>query len=240
MPIHGSRLDDGDDDHNDDGKNGIVAKRAQQGRSGSKSFDERFKDLMDFQQKFGHCDVPRNQYVEYMSLGKWCAKLRISYKTIQNRKTPAIKLTEEYIRQLEDSGFKWSLSTYNTFDEWYAELMKYKEKFRHCKVPKRGSGEYQSLGNWRNKIRTSYNKIQKKETPHIKITEENIRQLQDAGFKWSLRQSMFLYSIYCTYYLLFRVHVRVHFIIFFSVWRIARCYLGLQKCMPEYTYETSM
>jgi len=102
---------------------------------------------------------------------------------------PAIKLTEEHIRQLEDAGFKWSLSTRCKFDERYAELMRYKEKCGHCNVPKKGSIEYPSLGNWCSHLRTSYKKIQKRETPPMKLTEENIRQLEDAGFKWSVFQS---------------------------------------------------
>ena len=34
------------------------------------------------------------------------------------------------------------------FDERYAELMRYKEKFRHCNVRHKGSVEYPSLGSW--------------------------------------------------------------------------------------------
>jgi len=64
--------------------------------------------------------------------------------------------------------------------------MRYKEKFRHCNVPRSKSGEYQSLGNWCDTLRKSYKKIRKSETPHLKLTEENIRQLEDAGFIWSL------------------------------------------------------
>jgi len=118
------------------------------GRSAMKSFDERFKALMDFKQKFGHCDVPRKKYGkgEYQSLGEWCSNLRVSNKKLQNRQTSHNKLrvTEENIRQLEDAGFKWRVSTLRTFDERFAELMKYKENVGHCNVTK--SGEYQSLG----------------------------------------------------------------------------------------------
>jgi len=112
--------------------------------------------------------------------------LRVSNKKIQNRQTSHNKLrvTEENIRQLEDAGFKWRVSTLRTFDERFAELMKYKENVGHCNVTK--SGEYQSLGQWCNYLRTSYKQIQKIETPNYKLTEEHIRQLEDAVFKWSL------------------------------------------------------
>jgi len=48
-----------------------------------------------------------------------------------------LKLTQENIQQLEDAGFKWSVSTPRTFDERYAELMKYKEKVGHCNASER-------------------------------------------------------------------------------------------------------
>ena len=78
--------------------------------------------------------------------------MRTSYNKIQKRETPTIKLTQENIRQLEDAGFKWSVSTFTrrTFGERYAEMMKYKEKFGHCNVPQTESGEYKSLGKWCN------------------------------------------------------------------------------------------
>jgi len=151
------------------------------------TFDERYAELMRYKEKFRHCNVPRSKPGEYQSLGNWCHSLRTSYNQMRRRETPLVKLTEENIRQLEAAGFKWSLSKYITFDERYAELMRYKEKFRHCNVPKSKSGEYQSLGNWCDKLRAAYMKIRKRETPHFKLTEEHMRQLEDAGFKWSLR-----------------------------------------------------
>jgi len=58
-----------------------------------------------------------------------------------------MKLTEKNSQRLEDAGFQWSLRSTSMFDERYAELTKYKEKFRHCGVRRR-SGEYPSLGSW--------------------------------------------------------------------------------------------
>ena len=142
---------------------------------------------MDFKHKFGHCNVPRTKSSEYKSLGKWCSKLRGAYNKIQKGETPDRNLTPEMIQQLNDAGFKWRLS--RTFDERFAELMKFKEKFDHCNVPQKKSGEYQSLGKWCNHLRTAYKKIQKRETQHRKLTPENIRKLEDAGFKWSLALS---------------------------------------------------
>ena len=191
-------LDDGDDDYDDDdGKRGVVAKGAHQGRgSKHKSFDERLKDLMDFQDKFGHCNVPKMKSGKYQSFGGWCTSLRVAYKKIQNGETPNHKLTQDNIRQLEDAGFQWILSTRSaqqgrpakkSFDERLKDLMDFKDEFGHCNVPQNRSGEYWSLGGWCDKVRESYKKIRNRETPNNKLTEDNIRQLEDAGFKWSLR-----------------------------------------------------
>jgi len=180
-------LDDGDDDHDDeDGNTIIVAEHDQQVRVPKKSFDERFTDLMDYKQKFGHCDVPQTNSGEYKSLGNWCTNLRTAYKKIQKNETSNHTLTKDNIQKLEDAGFKWRVSTSSTFDERFAELMKFKEKVGHCNAPQKRSGEYKSLGSWCSDLRTSYKKIQKKETPKYKLTEENIQQLEDAGFKLSL------------------------------------------------------
>ena len=187
MPVdeeNGPPLDDGDDDHDEDGNKIIVAESDQQFCSRYKSFDERFKDLMGFRQKFGHCNVSQKTTGEYKSLRQWCNHLRMSYKKIQKKETPHNKLSPENIRQLEDAGFKWTLAS--AFDERVAELMEYKEKNGHCNVQQRTTGEYKSLGVWCNNLRAAYKKIQKGETPVRKLTQENIGKLEDAGFKWIL------------------------------------------------------
>jgi len=160
--------------------------------STSRTFDERYAELMRFKKKVGHCTVSQKTTGEYQSLGNWCRDLRTAYKKIQNgEKTSHIKLTLENIWQLEDAGFKYSVSTCSTFDERLAELMKYKEKFSHCNVPTSKSGEYEykSLAIWCSNLRMSYKKIQKRSTPHYKLhvlTPENIQKLEDAGFNWIL------------------------------------------------------
>jgi len=187
MPVDdedGPPLNDRDADHDEDGNDSMLEKCAQQDRS---AFDQRFTDLMGFKQKFGHFDVTKKTTDEYQSLGQWCNNLRRLYKKIKNRETTGRKLTKEMIQQLDDAGFKWSMSS--TFDERFAELMKFKEKFGHCNAPRKKSSEYQSLGKWCSTLREPYKKIQKNETPPNKLTQENIRQLEDAGFKWSVSRS---------------------------------------------------
>jgi len=75
------------------------------------SLDERFEELMQFKQKYGHCEVPQRSCGDFVSLGKWCSKVRCAYRKIQKGETPDIKkLSAETIRRFEDAGFKWDLA----------------------------------------------------------------------------------------------------------------------------------
>jgi hypothetical protein len=62
--------------------------------------------------------------------------------------------------------------------------MSFKAKYGHCDVSARG--EDASLGKWCSALRGSYKKIQNNQKPKIKLSDEQIQRLKDAGFKWSL------------------------------------------------------
>ena len=72
-----------------------------------KTFDERFNDLVAFKAKYGHCDV--SERGEDASLGRWCTKLRGSYKKMQLNQKPEKKLSDAQVQRLSDAGFKWCL-----------------------------------------------------------------------------------------------------------------------------------
>jgi hypothetical protein len=146
------------------------------------SFDDRFNDLKAFKAKYGHCDVSRG---EDASLGQWCIRLRVSYNKMQNNQKPNIKLSDEQIQRLNDAGFKWSLQKAKSgFDDRFNDLMAFKAKYGHCNVSKRG--ENASLGSWCSLLRGSHNKMQNNQTPNMKLSDEQIQRLNDAGFNWSV------------------------------------------------------
>ena len=159
-------------------------------RSTTLTFEERFKALMEFKQKFGHCDVSQARYCDYRALASWCAKARMSYKQIQNKEQPKIRLTVEEIRQLEEVGFKWSLPRISTFEERFRELMGFKKQFGHCNVPSTRSGPFASLGTWCDNLRKSYKMRHNGERGKVVLLEENIRRLEDAGFQWHFLLAM--------------------------------------------------
>ena len=67
----------------------------------------------------------------------------------------------------------------------YDDLMSFKAKYGHCDVSQ--NGDYIFLGKWCGEMRVSYKKIQNNQKPNMKLSDEQIQRLNDAGFKWSLR-----------------------------------------------------
>jgi len=78
-----------------------------------------------------------------------------------------------------------SKRSYKTFDERFEALMSFKDAFGHCDAPETKSSQYYSLGHWCSNLRASYKQIQKGKTPRSTLTDDHIRRLDEAGFKWS-------------------------------------------------------
>ena len=152
-----------------------------------KTFDERFNDLMAFKAKYGHCNVSFTG--ENASLGRWCSVLRVSYEKIQNNQKQRKKLSNEQIQRLDDAGFKLclqkkDLTSIIIFGEHFIDLMAFKAKYGHCNVSQ--YSEDASLGIWCVTVRGSYKKMQNNQKPKIKLSDEQIQHLNDAGFKFKV------------------------------------------------------
>jgi hypothetical protein len=100
--------------------------------------------------------------------------MRYTWKQIQNIQKPKVKLSDEQIRRLDNAGFKWI--TYFAFEKHFNELMAFKANHGNCDVP---------LERWCSQQRYSYTKIQNNQKPKVKLMDEQIRRLNDAGFNWS-------------------------------------------------------
>ena len=157
-----------------------------------KTFDERFKDLIVFKGKFGHCNVPQTKSSnnKQSSLGKWCSHVRQAYKTIKMGGIPRnYKLSKSDMKRLENAGFEWNLCKKLTFDDRFKDLMAFKEEFGHCNVPKTNSNnnKHTSLGKWCSDIRRSYKAIQEGGMVICKLSKVDIKRLDKAGFEWRLK-----------------------------------------------------
>ena len=83
----------------------------------------------------------------------------------------------------QKSGNKRKRSAPKTsFDDRFYDLMAFKAKYGHCDASQ--TGDNASLGRWCSALRVSYKKIQNNQKPKMKLSNEQIRRLNDAGFKW--------------------------------------------------------
>jgi hypothetical protein len=107
-----------------------------------------------------------------------------SDKGIENCDSTSSPVDVDAIQQ--KSGKKRKRRTPNkTFDDRFNDLMAFKAKYGHCNASQRGDDA--SLGLWCTNLRVSYKKKQHNQKPQMKLSDEQIQRLNDAGFKWSLK-----------------------------------------------------
>jgi len=95
-------------------------------------FDERMKDVKEYKEKFGDCNV--SQYQEgYESLGSWVNNIWQAKKHLGQKKQKGdMNLTDGMIDSFNDIGFEWTLK--KSFNERMKDLKEYKEQFGDCNV----------------------------------------------------------------------------------------------------------
>ena len=129
----------------------------------AEQWEESFAALQKFQQREGHCRVPRGSQEFGLNLGAWVGKQRARKEG----------LTPDQIRRLDRLGFSWDPYA-EQWEEGFAALQKFHEREGHCRVP-RGSQEFGlNLGGWVSTQRS------KKED----LTPDQIRRLDRLGFSW--------------------------------------------------------
>ena len=138
----------------------------------SKSTDEMwevmFRQLQEFKEAHGHCDVPRRNK-ENPKLGTW----------VNTQRTAKCKgkLAPERERRLDDLGFVWSKSKDERWEKMFRQLGDFQMEHGHCSVPLRYK-ENPKLGKWVNDQRAAHAKG--------KLAPERKRRLDDLGFVWSM------------------------------------------------------
>lgn len=73
------------------------------------SWDERLRELQDFQKTHQHCNVPTT-YSPNLQLARWVKCQRRQFKLYREGKSS--NMTLDRIKRLEDLGFEWQLRTY--------------------------------------------------------------------------------------------------------------------------------
>lgn len=155
-------------------------------------WDLRFKELVTFKDKYGHCNVSQarsgDQSQKSCPLSKWVHTQRCQYTLMKNKKkTP---LTEKRVKLLEDLGFIWNVADCD-WDDKFSELKEFKKREGHVNVQARDG----ALGRWVHTQRAQYRKrnIQKNSSApskHTYLTDERIAALESVGFLWKVGQHL--------------------------------------------------
>eukprot|EP00978_Attheya_sp_CCMP212_P022876 scaffold68972_cov35-Attheya_sp.AAC.1 len=132
------------------------------------SWDERFKELLDFKKINGHMHVPKRSG----SLGYWVSDQRRHNRFLKEGKRS--RMTADKRDTLESVGFEFKLPT--VWDQRFQELVDFKKINGHTYVPKR-SGQ---LCNWVNYQRMQYHRSKKGK--HSLFTSDRRDKLESVGF----------------------------------------------------------
>jgi len=130
-----------------------------------RTFEEWFDDYV----RYNKDGLVPESYItpEGYRLGKWVSNVREGNN----------KLTDEQKRRLKKAGFRWKgecNKVKRTFDEWFADYVLYNQKgYVEAKYV---TPEGYKLGWWVQNIRKG----------QYKLTEEQRKRLNDAGFVWRI------------------------------------------------------
>lgn len=160
-----------------------------QGSSRFKPFHEEkwsyhFKELRAFKETNGHCLVPHT-FPEKPHLARWVKRQRRQYKLkIEGNKNST--MTEERIKILNDIGFVWD-SHEVIWNERFSQLLAYKQKCGHCRVPSYCK-ECPQLASWVKCQRRQY-KLYWEEGKGSSMNIDRIKLLNSIGFIWEVHPS---------------------------------------------------
>jgi len=152
------------------------------------AWDERYKQLIEFKNKYGHCRVPA-RYDEIPELGRWVSHQRQNYKAYKDGRITSKKSLER-IKQLQDIQFDWSVGQQGgkmndrTWKIHYESLKRFRDEHEHCKVTQ-GYKDDPKLASWVSRQRQNY-KLMVCGKPS-KMTTERMHALEEIGFVWDVR-----------------------------------------------------
>lgn len=94
-------------------------------------------------------------------------------------------LDPERQKKLEDLGFVWVVRNRPEWNNRFAELLQYRERYGDTKVPQHYK-EIPGLGKWVAKQREQFRLLQ--QGKHSFLTPDRLEKLNEAGFVWSVRK----------------------------------------------------
>mmetsp|Transcript_1646 Transcript_1646/g.2177 ORF Transcript_1646/g.2177 Transcript_1646/m.2177 type:complete len:455 (-) Transcript_1646:377-1741(-) len=152
--------------------------------TGNSKWNIMYNHLVEYKTKHQNCLVP-NRYKQMPQLGSWVSTQRRHFKLLQAGKDAP--LTEQRIEFLEKIGFVWATRDprHVPWEQRYAELCNYKEKFGNCLIPV-GYEANTQLANWVSTQRQEWKSYRLKRP--ARLTEERIALLNKVGFVWEAQR----------------------------------------------------
>ena len=143
-------------------------------------WNERYQELVEFQEKYNHCLVPLN-WVFNPSLGHWVKRQRYQYSLKLNGIHST--MTREREEALEKLGFVWD-SHAALWEERWNELRSFRETHKHCYVPSRYA-KNPKLSIWVKCQRRQFKLLVSGRKSNM--TQERITRLKSLGFVFNPR-----------------------------------------------------
>jgi len=143
-------------------------------------WQERFQDLLEFKEEYGHCLVPHDNQ-DNPQLARWVKRQRYQFNMRKQGKSASI--TDERIKILNSHGFVWD-SHEAAWEERIRQLKDFVKKHGTGSVPARYPQNPQ-LATWAKCQRRQY-KLHNEGKP-CNISVERILALDSLGFEWELR-----------------------------------------------------
>ncbi len=136
-------------------------------------FEKGFQATLRYKEQTGNANVPNNYTTpDGFNLQGWQAMQRANYKRS--------KLDAEKINSLEEIGFKW-MRIEDKFERGFQATVKYKEQTGDANTPANYiTHDGYNLGVWQNAKRQSY------KFKNNRLDSEQIKRLEEIGFKWYL------------------------------------------------------
>ena len=152
-------------------------------------WEQNYRDLSNFQKKYGHCHVPIS---ENRRLATFVQNQRQQYRLYLAGNSTS--MTPERIKNLSKINFEWPQEApiprprtkQVTWDVRYAELEEYWQKHGHSNVPQDCSDNFE-LGQWCMNQRTNYRMNQ--EGIPTGLSTQRILKLEKLDFAWSIRRT---------------------------------------------------
>ena len=144
---------------------------------------ERYQELVDFHQKFGHSCVP-TRYADNPELGLWVKRQRNQYKLLQQQQASKSKstLTLHRIKALNRVDFVWEVRD-ALWTERYNELRKYYLEFGDSNVPSTYAPN-QALASW---VKSQRHQQQLYSLGRLStMTNERKDKLDSLDFQWRI------------------------------------------------------